>query len=73
MQKKRQPLSQAIKQQAKLYAKYQEYSAKTLEELEELFPILGGGYKEACGAAIIAKKREIADAKLESDLEGEVL
>lgn len=28
--------------------KVEEYSSKTLEELKELFPILGGVYREAC-------------------------
>lgn len=46
--KKRQPLSEAIKQHAKLHAKYKEYSLKTIPELEEMLPILGGGYKEVC-------------------------
>ena len=48
MQKKRQPLSEAIKQHAKLHAKYKEYSLKTIEELEEMLPILNAGYKEVC-------------------------
>ena len=45
---KRQPLSEAIKQHAKLHAKYKEYSLKTIEELKEMLPLLGGGYKEVC-------------------------
>jgi len=65
---KRQPLSEAIKQQAKLHAKYKEYSLKTIEELNELYPILGGGYRECCMAVI----REKHFAKMEQDLEGEV-
>ncbi len=45
---KRQPLSKAIKQHGKLHAKYKEYSLKTIPELEEMLPILGGNYKNVC-------------------------
>ena len=65
---KRQPLSEAIKQQSKLHAKYKEYSLLSLDELNELYPILGGGYRECCMAVI----REKHFAKIEQDLEGEV-
>ncbi len=61
MQKKRQPLSQAIRQQAKLHAKYKEYSLKDLKELEEMLPILGGGYREVCIA--VMREKFIADLK----------
>ena len=60
-QNKRQPLSEAIKQQAKLHAKYKEYSEKSTEELLELLPILGGGYKSVC--ATILKERKIQELK----------
>jgi len=58
---KRQPLSQAIKQHAKLHAKYKEYSEKTIQELEELLPILGGGYREVCLS--VMKEKFVADLK----------
>jgi len=45
---KRQPKSEMIKQHARLHAKYKEYSLKTIPELEEMLPILGGNYKEVC-------------------------
>lgn len=45
---KRQPRTEAIKQQAKLHAKYKEYSEKSMEDLEEMLPILNAGYKEVC-------------------------
>jgi hypothetical protein len=61
MQKKRQPLSQAIRQHAKLHAKYKEYSLKTIEELEEMLPILGGGYKEVCLS--VMKEKFVEDLK----------
>ena len=32
--------------------KVEEYSAKTIEELKEMYPILGGSYREACAQAI---------------------
>lgn len=67
-QNKRQPLSEAINQQAKLHAKYKEYSLKTEEELTEMYPLLGGGYREVCFQVI----REKHFAKMEQDLEGEV-
>ena len=67
-QTKKQPLSEAIKQQAALHAKYKEYSLKTEEELTEMYEHLGGGYREVCMAVI----REKHFAKMEQDLEGEV-
>jgi len=45
---RRQPKSEAIKQYNKLHTKYKEYSEKTLQELEEMLPILNAGYKEVC-------------------------
>ena len=45
---KRQPKSEMIKQHGKLHAKYKEYSLKTIPELEEMLPILGGNYKNVC-------------------------
>jgi hypothetical protein len=65
---KRQPLSEVIKQQAKLHAKYKEYSLKTEEELTEMYEHLGGGYREVCFQVI----KEKHFAKMEQDLEGEV-
>ena len=58
---KRQPLSQTIKQHAKLHVKYKEYSLKTIEELEEMLPILGGGYKEVCLS--VMKEKFVANLK----------
>jgi hypothetical protein len=52
---KRQALSEAIKQQAKLHAKYKEYSLKTEEELTEMYEHLGGGYREVCFQVIKEK------------------
>ena len=60
-QPKRQSLSQAIKQHAKLHAKYKEYSEKTIQELEEMLPILGGGYKEVCIS--VMREKFIEDLK----------
>ncbi len=70
---KRQPLSQAIKQHAKLHAKYKEYSEKSIQELEEMLPILGGGYREVCLS--VMKEKFVADLKskqTEEIPEGEV-
>lgn len=70
---KRQPLSEAIKQQNKLFHKYEEYSKKSLEELLEMLPILGGGYKVACQEAIKAKKLEqLKSNQTEEIPEGEI-
>jgi hypothetical protein len=65
---KRQPLSEAIKQQAKLHAKYKEYSLLSLEELNDLYPILGGGYREACFAVIREKHFQQTEETLEGDV-----
>jgi hypothetical protein len=65
---KRQPLSEAIKQQAALHKKYKEYSLLSIEELNELYPILGGNYREVCFQVI----KEKHFVKMEQDLEGEV-
>jgi len=69
MKNKKQPLSQIIKQQALLHAKYKEYYLKTTEELREMFPILGGGYKHICGE--ILRKRILEDLKSNQQLEVE--
>jgi hypothetical protein len=58
---KRQPKSEMIKQHAKLHAKYKEYSLKTIQELEEMLPILGGGYKEVCLS--VMREKFVADLK----------
>lgn len=58
---KRQPKSEMIKQHGKLHAKYKEYSLKTIQELEELLPILGGNYKEVCLS--VMKEKFVADLK----------
>ncbi len=58
---KRQSKSEMIKQHAKLHAKYKEYSLKTIEELEEMLPILGGGYKEVCLS--VMKEKFVANLK----------
>lgn len=60
-QPKRQALVEAIKQQNKLYDKYKEYSEKTTEELKEMYPILGGGYKKAC--ATVLRERHLEELK----------
>lgn len=60
-QNKRQSLSNAIKQQAKLHGKYKEYSEKTTEELTEMLSILGGGYKEVCLS--VMREKFVADLK----------
>ena len=56
---KRQPKSEMIKQHARLHAKYKEYSLKTIQELEELLPILGGNYKEVCLS--VMREKFVAD------------
>ena len=72
-QNKRQPLSKAIKQQEKLHAKYKEYSEKTTEELKEMFPILGGGYKKVCYEILVQRKFEELKTNQSEELpEGEV-
>ena len=58
---KRQPLFEAIKQHARLHAKYKEYSLKTISELEEMLPILNAGYKEVCLS--VMKEKFVADLK----------
>ncbi len=58
---KRQPKSEMIRQHAKLHAKYKEYSLKTIQELEELLPILGGNYKEVCLS--VMREKFVADLK----------
>lgn len=73
MQKKRQPLSHLIRQQAKLHAKYKEYSEKSTEELKEMFPILGGGYKQVCGEILRERLLEELKTNQSEELpEGEV-
>lgn len=54
-------VSELVKQQSKLHAKYKEYSEKTTEELNEMLKILGGGYKDVC--LHILKERFIAGLK----------
>ena len=69
---KRQPKSEMIKQHGKLHAKYKEYSLKTIQELEELLPILGGNYKNVC--IEVMREKFVADLKtnqLEELPEGE--
>jgi len=58
---KRQPKSEMIKQHARLHAKYKEYSLKTILELEEMLPILNGGYKEVCLS--VMREKFVADLK----------
>lgn len=58
---KRQPRTEAIKQHAKLHAKYKEYSEKSIEDLEEMLPILNAGYKEVCLS--VMREKFIADLK----------
>jgi len=69
---KRQPLSEAIKQQEKLYNKYQEYSLKTTEELKEMYKYLGGGYREACAQILLQRYKDgLKDQQTEELPEGE--
>jgi len=69
---KRQPLSEAIKQQAKLHAKYKEYSEKPTEELTEMLSILGGGYKAVCIEILRERKlKELQSNQVEEIPEGE--
>lgn len=65
---KHQTKQDLIKQQEALHKKYKEYSLLSIEELNELYPILGGGYREVCFQVI----KEKHFAKMEQDLEGEV-
>lgn len=58
---KRQPKSEMIKQHGKLHAKYKEYSLKTIPELEEMLPILGGNYKNVC--IEVMREKFVADLK----------
>ena len=58
---KRQPKSEMIKQHARLHAKYKEYSLKTIPELEEMLPILGGNYKNVC--IEVLREKFVADLK----------
>lgn len=44
------------KQRASWDKKYVEYGAKTLEELQEMLPRLGGGYRMVCEYIISLKK-----------------
>lgn len=72
-QNKRQPLSDAIKQQAKLHGKYKEYSEKTTEELTEMLPILGSGYKAVCVEILRERKlKELQENQTQEIPEGEV-
>lgn len=72
-QPKRQPLSEVIKQQEKLHIKYKEYSEKTTEELKEMFPILGGGYKQVCVFILKERyKQELINNQSKELPEGEV-
>ncbi len=67
-----QPLSEVIKQQSKLHAKYKEYSLKTTEELKEMYNILGGGYKQVCRIILETRILEDLDSKQTKELpEGE--
>jgi len=47
------------------YNKVEEYSKLTLEELKELFPTLGGSYKEACLHVVQQKLQEEKKLKLQ--------
>ena len=69
---KRQSLPEVIKQQEKLHAKYKEYSLLSLEELQELYPILGGGYRDVCIFVAKEKARELLDKQNAETLEGDV-
>lgn len=70
---KTKPLSEILKQQAKLHAKYKEYSEKTNEELRELCEILGGGYKQACLEVMKERVRKTLSATQSEELpDGEI-
>jgi hypothetical protein len=68
MLKKKKKLKEILQQQAKLHAKYKEYSLLSLEELNDLYPILGGGYREACFAVIREKHFQQTEETLEGDV-----
>ena len=69
---KRQPKSEMIKQHARLHTKYKEYSLKTIPELEEMLPLLGGGYKEVCLSVMKEKfVNNLKDQQTEELPEGE--
>lgn len=70
---KHQTKQDLIKQQAALHKKYKEYSEKTTEELNEMYPILGGGYKEVCGFILRERyKQELIKNQSEEIPEGEI-
>ncbi len=69
---KKQPLSEILKQQAALYKKKLEYSKLTLEELEELFPRLGGNYRQVCLEVAKEKMRALLANKPTEELQGDV-
>ena len=76
-QSKRQSLAEVIKQQSKLHNKYKEYSEKTTEELKEMYPILGGGYRQVCSTILSERYLDEQYKKLKSNqteelTEGEV-
>lgn len=52
----RRQLSERIKQQNALDKKFVEYGEKSLEELKEMLPLLGGGYKRVCEYVIHLKE-----------------
>lgn len=64
---KRQSLAEAIKQQSKLDAKYKEYFLKTTEELNEMYPILGGGYRQVCSTILSERYLNEEFQKLKSN------
>ena len=70
---KKQSLAEAIKQQSKLHDKYKEYSLKTTEELKEMYPVLGGGYRQVCRVILETRILEALDSNQTEELpEGEI-
>lgn len=51
------------------YNKVEEYSKLTLEELKELFPTLGGSYREACLNVVQQKLQEEKKLKLQEAID----
>ena len=49
--------------------KVEEYSNKTLEELKELYPILGGTYREACLFVVERKLQLEKNTKLQEAID----
>jgi len=51
------------------YDKIEEYSKLSLDELKELYPSLGGSYKEACLSVVQQKLQEEKKLKLQEAID----